>query len=70
MKFTTTSEQQELLDTTAALFAREAGPERARSLGLNGHDDALLDRLVGGGYLDVALADGYGPVTGRLCRTW
>ena len=66
MKFTTTSEQQELLDTTAALFAREAGPERARSLGLNGHDDALLDRLVGGRYLDVALADGYGPVTAAL----
>lgn len=66
MKFTTTPEQTDVLDVTASLFAQHAGADRARIVGTAGHDDELLDRLSTGGYLDVALTDGYGPVTAAL----
>jgi hypothetical protein len=66
MKFTATLDQQELLATTGPLFAREAGPARARLLGTDGHDEALLELLSLGGYLDLARTDEYGFVTAAL----
>jgi alkylation response protein AidB-like acyl-CoA dehydrogenase len=66
MQFTVDPDQQALVNAIEQLTRRQAGTERAKELGANGHDDELLATLDQGGYLDLAIAEGAGPLAAAL----
>lgn len=62
MDFTLDQEQQGIVDAVTTLLDRQAGPERARAIGVAGHDDALLHSLAEAGFLDLATEPTIGPL--------
>lgn len=66
MDFAPDADQQAVVDAVCTIFDREAGPERARALGMSGHDDALLATLETQGFLDVFHDDTLGPLGAAL----
>ncbi|MGH9092438.1 MAG: acyl-CoA dehydrogenase family protein, partial [Acidimicrobiales bacterium] len=53
-------EQQQLVDTFSALYAKEATPARVRAAEHAGHDPELWERLVATGVLAMAVGEGSG----------
>ncbi|MBY8823920.1 acyl-CoA dehydrogenase [Sphingomonas colocasiae] len=63
--------QAAIKDSCERLFARHAGPARARDLRRdNGCDRALVQALEGDGFADLFGADGAGPLTAALVVEW
>jgi hypothetical protein len=62
MDFALTPDQEAIVDAVDMIMRRQAGPARARELGFDGHDDAVLDSLDQAGCLDVWLDDSIGPL--------
>jgi len=67
MDFTPTSEQRALIDAMRGLLSRYAGAARAQIV-LDGerHDEELASALSDAGFVDLALADGGGPLDATL----
>jgi alkylation response protein AidB-like acyl-CoA dehydrogenase len=59
-------DQRAVLDAVATVLDRQAGPQRAREIGTDGHDDALLAALSDGGFLDLARDEDAGPLVAAL----
>lgn len=53
-------EQQQLVDTYAALYAKQSSAERVRSAEPGGHDPELWRTLLGTGVLEMAVGEGAG----------
>jgi len=66
MDFAANPDQQAVVDAVDSILAKQAGAERARELGFDGNDDALLEALADGGYLDIWLDDTIGPLGAEL----
>jgi len=67
MDFEPDAQQQAIAEAVDALLARHAGAERALVLQRAGAgDDALAGALAEAGFLDVALAEGGGPLEAAL----
>ena len=68
MQFTLDPDQRQLIDATTALFARHAGPARARLLGGDhpAYDRDLHQALADAGFLDCAGSPGAGPLEAAL----
>ena len=66
MDFTLNSDQQSIVDVIGTILAKEAGPERARQLGSNAHDDDLLKTLDDNGFLDLWNDESIGPLGAEL----
>jgi alkylation response protein AidB-like acyl-CoA dehydrogenase len=65
--FRLSEEQRAIGEAVAALLAKHAGWERAAALAARGaYDFALEEALAGAGFLDVALAEGTGPLEAAL----
>jgi alkylation response protein AidB-like acyl-CoA dehydrogenase len=61
------AEQQAIVEAVRALLARHAGPARAIGLAAKGEYDSVLEDTLGaGGFLDVARAEGTGPLEAAL----
>jgi alkylation response protein AidB-like acyl-CoA dehydrogenase len=67
MDFEPDAQQQAIAEAVEELLARHAGPARALALQRAGDaDDALAAALADAGFLDVALAEGGGPLEAAL----
>jgi len=65
--FEATDDQRAILESVEALLARHAGPERAASLAAKGEYDVKLESALGeAGFLDLAGAEGAGPLEAAL----
>jgi alkylation response protein AidB-like acyl-CoA dehydrogenase len=53
-------EQQQLVDTFSALYAKESSPARVRAAEHAGHDPELWDRLMATGVVAMAVGEGSG----------
>jgi alkylation response protein AidB-like acyl-CoA dehydrogenase len=60
------SDQRAVLDAVEAIFAKQAGSERAREVGASGHDDALVQVLDENGFLDLWAEPELGPLGAAL----
>ncbi len=60
MDLNLSAEQQQLVDTYSALYAKESSPERVRSAEPGGHDPDLWRTLLGTGVLEMAVGEGAG----------
>jgi alkylation response protein AidB-like acyl-CoA dehydrogenase len=67
MKLSLSSDQQQIIDAITELLARHAGKNRALSLVEFGTYDQNLDaKLMEGGFHEIALMEGYGPLEAAL----
>jgi alkylation response protein AidB-like acyl-CoA dehydrogenase len=53
-------EEQQLVDTFSALYAKESSPQRVRAAEPGGHDPELWRTLLGTGVLEMAVGEGAG----------
>jgi alkylation response protein AidB-like acyl-CoA dehydrogenase len=64
-----TDEQEPLVDTLSAIYARDSSPERVRAVEPHGFDKALWSQLLDLGIIAMALdegAGGWGAVPTRM----
>jgi alkylation response protein AidB-like acyl-CoA dehydrogenase len=66
VNFELTDVQAGIVSAVNAIMKDRAGPDRARTLGTSGHDDALLAALTEAGYLDVLPDPDAGPLSATL----
>ncbi len=66
MDFELDSDQQAVVDAVGTILDKQAGNERARGLGADGHDDALLEVLDENGFLDLWHDADLGPLGAAL----
>ncbi|HET6305532.1 MAG TPA: acyl-CoA dehydrogenase family protein [Myxococcota bacterium] len=67
MDLEASGEQQAIVEAVRALLARHAGPARAIELAAKGAYDSALEAALGAaGFLDVARAEGTGPLEAAL----